>query len=171
VNNLIAGLVEQAKPLLEERNQTFAVKMPAPGGTDSLPPVPTEGEDLKNAVRCLLNNAIRATPPGGNVEIHADLQEDEDGQAHILIRFVDQGGGISLSDQEAVFSPRDRNHRAAIPGLGEDPAEMAAAKSTLEFNGARIWMESEPGRGCTFSILLPVTQDAIRLPDREGTAL
>ena len=160
MNGFLAGIVAQARPQLEERGQTLTLQIPA-----YLPPATTVGDNLEKAIACLLNNAVLATPQGGEVAIHADLQEDEDGQAYILIQFVDQGGGISPNDQKSVFSPKVSAHRANIPGLGEEPSNMAAARSIIEIEGGRIWMECEPGRGCTYSLLLPVAQGALLLAD------
>src|SRR5438309_1695514 len=106
---------------------------------------------IKQVLLNLLSNALKFTPAGGRVELKAALA---DGAVEISI--MDTGIGIAREDQEAIFeefrqvgAKASRKHEGT--GLG-----LTLAKKFVELHGGRIWVESEAGKGSTFSFRLPV---------------
>jgi two-component system NtrC family sensor kinase len=105
---------------------------------------------LRQVVGNLLSNAIKYTPPGGHVTVEA-----LEGEGHVKISVTDDGIGIPLVDQPYVFDKFfrvDTPETAHIPGTG---LGLSIVKSVVEKHGGRVWVESMPGEGSTFTVLLP----------------
>ena len=98
----------------------------------------------------LLSNAIKFTPDGGTVRVEAGA--DPGGEARIAV--VDTGVGIDPADHEAVFEEfrqlGDATAREAGTGLG-----LALTRRLVEAHGGRIELDSEPGLGSRFTVVLP----------------
>jgi signal transduction histidine kinase len=105
----------------------------------------------------IVGNALKFTPPQGSVTIRADASGN-----HVAIHISDTGPGIAPADIEHLFDDfwqaRRNDHRGV--GLG-----LAIAKGLVEAHGGKIWCDSAPGRGSTFSFTLPravaVTQSRV----------
>ena len=112
-------------------------------------PVRADRHRLEQVLHNLIHNALKFTPTRGDVVVQSHLTADEE----VTITVADTGCGIPPGHQEKVFL---KFHRAPSPvqegvGLG-----LAITKSLVELHGGRIWVESEPGRGCKFFFTLPV---------------
>jgi two-component system OmpR family sensor kinase/two-component system sensor histidine kinase BaeS len=120
---------------------------------DELPAVSADPDRIAQVLRNLLVNALRHTPAGGSVSVHATPLEGE-----VEITVADTGEGIAAEDLHRVFDrfwksdlSRARDDRWGNgSGLG-----LSIAKSLVEAHGGRIWAESEPGAGSTFHFTLP----------------
>ena len=101
----------------------------------------------------LLTNAIKYTLEGGQIQVILKSEGK-----YLMLRVVDSGIGIPLEDQPRVF---DRFYRvqskdtAEISGTG---LGLSIVKSVVEKHGGRVWVESEPGKGSAFTVLLPAQQ-------------
>lgn len=82
----------------------------------------------------------------------------ENGQEFILLQVRDSGGGIAEEDLPRVFTRLYRAENVLIQGVGDTGVGLSLAKTLTEANGGRIWVQSEPGVGATFSVLLPVAR-------------
>jgi signal transduction histidine kinase len=105
---------------------------------------------IKQILLNLLSNAVKFTPEGGRIGIKA---RQADGSVEISIS--DTGIGISPEDQAKIFEEfrqvgGDYAHKREGTGLG-----LTLAKKFVELHGGRIWVESEVGKGSTFSFTLP----------------
>ena len=99
----------------------------------------------------LLNNAVKFTPEGGRIGIDA---RKTDGAVEISVS--DTGIGIAPEDQATIFEEfrqvgGDYAHKKEGTGLG-----LTLAKKFVELHGGKIWVESEVGKGATFSFTLPI---------------
>lgn len=110
---------------------------------------------LRQILINLLQNAIRHTPAGGRIWVGV-RGENADG-VRLWVR--DSGPGIPAEDQQKIFEPfvrlDDRSSEEsakAKEGLG---LGLAVVKRYAELHGGRAWVESTPGRGSTFYVLLP----------------
>jgi two-component system phosphate regulon sensor histidine kinase PhoR len=116
--------------------------------TSSSPlPIIGDGERLERALGNLVANAIKFTPPGGNVTVAADA---EDG--HIAISVTDTGIGIEPEQQARVFErfyKADRGRGAGGTGLG-----LAIVKHIALAHEGNVSVESRPGHGSTFTMRL-----------------
>ena len=100
----------------------------------------------------LLSNAVKFTPEGGKISLSASLN---DGMAEISV--ADTGVGIAPEDQEAIFEEfrqvgSDYARKREGTGLG-----LALARRLVARHGGKLWVESEPGKGSTFTFTLPVS--------------
>jgi len=99
----------------------------------------------------LLGNAVRHSPQGGTVTITFD-RTDGFARAHV----ADQGPGIAAEDQPRIFEEfrqvgTDYAHKSEGTGLG-----LTLAKKFIELHGGKIWVDSEVGKGSTFTFTLPL---------------
>jgi signal transduction histidine kinase len=106
---------------------------------------------IKQVLLNLLSNAVKFTPEGGRISLKASRT---DGAVEIAV--TDTGIGIAPEDQAAIFEEfrqvgTDETRKQEGTGLG-----LTLAKKFIELHGGRIWVESELGRGSTFTFTLPV---------------
>ncbi|MBI5202779.1 MAG: GAF domain-containing sensor histidine kinase [Elusimicrobia bacterium] len=132
------------------RSIEFRVEFP-----EGLPNVRGDARWLRQVIDNLVSNAIKFTPPGGQVSVSGKDRGDA-----VEVTVADTGVGISTEDQQHVFEKfyRARN-RASInaPGTG---LGLAIAKAVVGKHEGKIWFESEAGRGSKFHVLLPAAQRA-----------
>src|SRR6478672_1090900 len=117
-----------------------------------LPSVRGDGARLGQVVVNLVHNAVKFSPDGGDVVIRARAVGDE-----VVTSIEDHGVGIPRAAQDRVFERFYKVDRARLraeagggTGLG-----LAISRHVVEQHGGRIWVESEEGRGSTFSFALP----------------
>ncbi len=119
---------------------------------DIEPDIEYEGDEekLKQAIRILVDNAIKYTPSGGTVDLIL-----KDGLRSVSISVQDTGVGLSPEDQKKIFSrfyrvDDARNRESGGFGLGLNIADM-----TVKHHGGKIKLQSVPDEGSTFTIVLP----------------
>jgi len=118
---------------------------------DGLPEVAGDKYRLEQVLINLLSNALKFTEDG-YIRCRAWMIDDE-----ILISVKDTGGGISERDQERVFE-KFRQIGTASKGKSRGTGlGLPICKEIVNRHGGRIWVESELGKGSTFSFTLPVT--------------
>ncbi len=119
---------------------------------EDLPPVGGDLGLIERAVQNLLDNAIRYTGRNGNVTVRLSR-----GDSHVRIGISDDGPGILPEEIPLLF---ERGYRAAPESAaGEEERAglgLAITKRIVELHGGTLVVESEPGRGSTFSFRLPV---------------
>jgi signal transduction histidine kinase len=101
----------------------------------------------------LLGNAVRYTPRGG-VALRAAWR-DEVAQRVLVISVIDTGPGIAEDEQEVIFHPYERGRAGQEPDSGGSGLGLAIVDRLVEELGLRVEVESRPGRGSTFHLLLP----------------
>ena len=146
---------EVAEPLADEAGKDVRVE------TDLAPGLPVAMLDARAIHRCLLNlvaNAIDALPDeGGLVRLTTALDQDE---GVLRVAVCDNGRGIEPDLLPTMFDVFVSTKGSRGTGLG-----LAVCKKLVEEHGGRIEVESTPGQGSTFTLVLPVTP-----PDPRHTA-
>ena len=99
----------------------------------------------------LLDNAAKYSPEGSVVRAFA---KSKDGM--IVVSVSDQGEGISPDDQARLFTSFERLGRDSAGTTGGTGLGLVVAKRLVEAHGGRLWVESDPGKGSTFSFTLPM---------------
>ncbi len=105
---------------------------------------------LEQAVVNLLDNAVKYSEPGKSVWVEMDKTEKD-----VLIRVRDEGCGIEKQYQERLFERFYRVDKARSRKLGGTGLGLAIVKHIMEAHGGRVSVESQPGRGSTFTLHLP----------------
>ncbi len=105
---------------------------------------------LGSAVWNLLDNAVKYSP--GGQKIWVDVRK-EGGRAAIRVR--DQGPGIPVSEQKRIFEKFTRGEAARRSGIEGTGVGLAMVHRIMTAHGGEVRLESEPGRGSTFTLLLP----------------
>ncbi|OIO03910.1 MAG: hypothetical protein AUJ51_02915 [Elusimicrobia bacterium CG1_02_56_21] len=120
------------------------------------PGVPFVYADRRRTVQVLINlisNAIKFTPQGGSIEVSADAGKDTlDGFVFFSVK--DNGCGIKKEDQGKIFEKFVQvasGEKVGGTGLG-----LSITKAMVVMQGGRLTLESEPGRGTTFRVGMPV---------------
>ncbi len=110
-----------------------------------------DAQRLEQVLLNLLSNAVRHTPARGTVTVRA-WKEDE--SVHVQVR--DTGPGIAPEDIPHVFERFWRGDKSRTRGTGGTGLGLAIARNWVEAHGGRIWVESQPGRGATFTFVIPL---------------
>jgi signal transduction histidine kinase len=148
VGGLVHEVLETVKPMAAEKPVLLEVKVSEPSVL-----VWADRDKVTQVLMNLVGNAIKFTPPQGRVTVSASKDNAEWAQVSIN----DSGPGISAEECQKIFQKfyqvsEDGGPKPKGTGLG-----LAISKALVELHGGKIWVESEPGRGSTFSFTLPVS--------------
>jgi PAS domain S-box-containing protein len=140
---VISEATVMLEPLIAEKSLTLREDLP-----EHLPRANVDARRVVQVLENLVSNAVKHTPPGGEIEIHA---ESMNGEVRIVVR--DTGSGIPAEHLPHLFDRfwQARDARRGGAGLG-----LAIAKGIVEAHGGRIWVESSLGAGSTFGFSLPI---------------
>ena len=144
LGKLVADCVEASAPLAATREIDLGCSV------DGEPVVDGDLRRLGQVVDNLLSNALKFTPAGGTVHVHAARND-----GYATVEVADTGMGIPAEDHEALFGRFFRTERAqteAIAGVG---LGLSITKSIVEAHGGRITFTSAVGTGTTFVVELP----------------
>jgi PAS domain S-box-containing protein len=153
---LAEEIAEHLKPLAAEKFIRIEVAAPDPGIT-----VWADRDKVIQVLMNLIGNAFKFTPHNGKVTVAVAKHENE----WVQISVADTGPGILPEESGKIFAKfyqiadADKD-KPKGSGLG-----LAISKALIEMHGGRIWVESEMGKGSTFSFTLPAQQPVkIELP-------
>jgi len=153
IEHVIGALCDMARPLTERKNIDLEAQT-GPG----LPRLHQDQGKVQQILNNLLSNAIKFTPEGGRIVISA--QADASGD-YLLLSVADTGVGIAEEDRVAIFE-KFRQGQSVLPagdaltreysgtGLG-----LSIVKELCKLLGGEISLESELGKGSTFTVRLP----------------
>ncbi len=116
------------------------------------PKINADQERLNQIMHNLLSNAIRHTSDGGNIIV--SLQKNQEKGAIVSIQ--DTGYGIPAEDLEHIFERFYRVDRSRSRNTGGTGLGLAIVKQLVELHGGEVWVESQIGKGSTFSFSLPI---------------
>jgi two-component system phosphate regulon sensor histidine kinase PhoR len=105
---------------------------------------------LRQVVNNLVGNALKYTPAGGQISVIAR----EDGE-FLFLQVRDTGIGIALDDQRHIFDKFYRVRSDATERINGSGLGLSIVKAIVEKHNGRVWVESEPGAGSTFTVVLP----------------
>ena len=113
--------------------------------------IEADGVKINIALSNLVKNALQYTNPGGTVHVNV-----EDDSGYVKVTVGDNGVGIPPRDLSKVFDRFFQVEEHLTRKHGGMGLGLAVAKSMIELHGGRIWVESEAGKGSTFTFLLPI---------------
>jgi signal transduction histidine kinase len=141
VKELIDSILQGIRPLFQERGLSVEVVHEMPFS------VKTDPEKLEIILRNIINNALKHTG-GGSVTVDYGIADP--GTENFFVSVKDTGGGIEEKDLQLVFNRFYRGEGSTGIGLG-----LAIARELAEVMGGTVTVESVPGRGSTFTVILP----------------
>jgi two-component system, OmpR family, phosphate regulon sensor histidine kinase PhoR len=146
----VAGLaqeVAEAMGLQLEHGVTLRVES-APNG---LPGVDVDPTKLRRVLLNLLENAIKYSPEGGPVVLRVEAEG-----GRLRLRVHDEGLGIPRGEHERIFEKFYRADPQLARGVGGTGLGLYICRELVQRMGGEIEVESEPGKGSTFTVELPV---------------
>jgi signal transduction histidine kinase/CHASE3 domain sensor protein/CheY-like chemotaxis protein len=114
---------------------------------------------LKQILFNLISNAVKFTPTGGSVDVHAVRDSD-----FIEITVTDSGMGIKEEDIPKLFQPFIQLESVYTKEFEGTGLGLALNRQLVELHGGRIWVESHIGTGSRFSFTIPLFQNANTVP-------
>jgi signal transduction histidine kinase len=145
LRELVRSAATTIRPKLEAKGISLLVE---------LPPQPLEAEidpdRIGQVLANLLSNAERHTPEGGRITLRLSRQ---DGEAWVSVS--DTGPGVAEEDLPYLFERFWRGDKSRARTSGGTGLGLAIAKQLIEAHGGRIWAESQPDEGATFTFSLP----------------
>ena len=148
--NDIAEIIKEVHETMafpvKNKNIDFSYKL-----DDNLPKIKCDHDKITQVLTNLIGNAVKFTPENGRISIHARLQDDD-----LAISIKDTGLGIPKESLSKIFEQFYRVQRPGkeIKGTG---LGLAIVNKIIMLHGGRIEVESEPGKGSTFTVFLPLT--------------
>ena len=115
--------------------------------------VDSDEDALSRAVRNLLDNAVKYSPDHRAVEVGLS---SGDGSVRIVVR--DHGMGIPVHERGTIFGKFQRGEQARLHGIKGTGIGLAMVDEIVRAHHGRVEVESEPGHGSTFTIVLPATE-------------
>jgi len=153
LRSMIHSCIGELEPMAKDKNLKIVQRLPR-----DLEKILAHWDSMHSLVINLLENAIKFTPPSGEIEISA---QQTDGQA--IIHFKDSGPGISREDQAKLFKRFWQGEAgkkySSGTGLG-----LYICRQIVTFHKGSIECVSKPGSGTTFTVTLPKRQ----MPENDG---
>jgi signal transduction histidine kinase len=141
LDDCAAMIMDQAK----KRQVSLRIDVPAPA-----PVVLSDVRRLKQVLMNLLTNAINYNRPGGRVDAEVNVRGKE-----LQIRVRDTGPGMTTDQLSQLFTPFNRLGREQERGQGGTGLGLVIAKQLVEALGGRISVDSTPGEGSEFCVVVP----------------
>ena len=145
IDSVLSAVLELMKPLANQKLVRFEVQVP-----DRLPPVHADREELIRLFNNLVSNAIKYNKQDGRVWITSE----QDGP-YVKISIADTGIGISKEALNQLFSEFFREKRPETRLIKGTGLGLSIVKSIVDFYHGRIEVESELGKGSSFTVWLP----------------
>ena len=147
VSPLLGAVVDSSQNAAQQKSISLTADVPA-----SLPSIGAVRNRLQQMFVVLVENAVKYTPEGGKVFVHAAVEGDR-----VVVRVRDTGIGIPPEAREHIFeefyrAPNAKQHERVGTGLG-----LSIAHKIAERLGGSIMFESAAGKGTTFTVSLPVS--------------
>jgi signal transduction histidine kinase len=148
LSGLLHEVVEALRPVAAEKVIALEATIREPSIL-----VWADRDKINQVLTNLIGNAIKFTPVHGRVTVSAS----RNGGASVQVSVSDTGPGVPPDEKEKIFAKfyqiaKVNGENSKGTGLG-----LAISKALVELHGGKIWVESEPSRGSTFSFTLPVS--------------
>lgn len=150
LTSLIQEAVETVRSFVTVRGLKLMARL-----SSDLPRVRVDRIRIKQVLLNLLSNAARYTEEGS-----ITVRTTTDGH-QVFCSVTDTGPGIRVEDQQRLFQEFEQLGRKSDSHQGGRGLGLAISKRFVEAHGGRIWVESEPGIGSTFTFVIPVADEAI----------
>ena len=148
IHSLVDVVLSFSQSLIGGKNLQLINSVP-----DNLPLAYADEQRLEQILYNLIGNSIKFTE-SGKVEVFAKV-EQKNNQQQLTITISDTGIGISPEKQEKIFESFQQADGSISREYGGTGLGLAVTKQLVELHGGKIWVESEVGKGSSFSLTLP----------------
>jgi NtrC-family two-component system sensor histidine kinase KinB len=143
---LVGEAIEPLRLQVESRGIRLEVDAPP-----DLPHVSVDRGQIERVITNLVSNAMRATADGGSITVTAARRSDE-----VAVSVTDTGSGIPREYLATIFEPFVQVPHATAGGAG---LGLTISRRIVEGHGGRLSVQSEPGRGSTFTFTIPLASE------------
>ena len=147
VGELVATVVAAARWMVGTKALRVETEV-----AENLPTVESDARALKQVLLNLLSNAAKFTEEGGLIVVRARRE----GEGAVRLEVVDSGIGIAAGDQARIWEEFRQLDGSAERQFGGVGLGLAVVRRLTEAVGARVDLKSEPGKGSTFGVVVPV---------------
>jgi len=147
VNTIVEDAVRFFTPEIQDRDIVVKQEL-----RSDLPLLQLDRDQMKQAFYNVIKNSLEAMKRHGTLGIYTDMDD-----THVLIRFVDTGGGMSAENMSRIFEPYFTTKPAGT-GLG-----LLIVRRIVREHGGELSIESDKGKGLTLTIRLPYIEKRIRM--------
>ena len=148
MGEVVHAVVSAVESLAAEKKLALKATVPA-----DLPPARGDEGRITQVLLNLTGNAIKFTDEG-EVSIEARTSDGA-----FVISVSDTGPGISEADQQTIFEEFRQADSSSTRKKGGTGLGLSISRRIVELHGGRLWVESTPGHGSTFSFTLPIRMD------------
>ena len=146
IKEMFESVVTDMKLVAEEKRHRLSLEV-----LGDIPMVECDGDKITQVLTNLLQNAIKFTPDGGKISV--TLQNGD--SKEILVKVSDNGIGIAEEEHENIFKQFYEVGSYLQHGTGGTGLGLSIAKGIIEAHDGKIWVESTPEEGSTFSFMIP----------------
>jgi len=151
LRHVIDDVVQRMRPYAEDGGQDLVWRPPVSSLWVRCNP-PRIAQALEN----LVSNAIKYSSPGERVIVTGS--EDE---GHVVVSVSDEGIGIPREEQPRIFDRFYRGKSEEVAGIRGTGLGLSIVRAVVDKHGGRVWVESQPGAGSTFTFVLPALDGQI----------
>ncbi|HWQ15250.1 MAG TPA: GAF domain-containing protein [Roseiflexaceae bacterium] len=149
IEHVLQDVLQTLRAEIDRKQLVVALEL-----TPGIPPIVADPRRLTQVVMNLISNAVKYTYPKGRVALRASLNP----AGLLQVDVEDNGVGISPEQQQHLFRRFYRADNPLRDEAGGTGLGLSIAKSLVELHGGEMWVESEIGKGSTFSFIVPTTQ-------------
>jgi PAS domain S-box-containing protein len=164
--SLLHDMHRAMEPLAAAKAQRFVVDL-----SEDLPLLTADRAKVKQILYNLLSNAIKFTKEGGEVRLRAAMAKADDGSELVQVAVSDTGIGVSAQDLKRIFTEFEQVDSSYVRQQEGTGLGLALTRRLVEAHGGRIWVESIPDQGSTFTFVLPTTLPTSSLEPWRPTSL
>ena len=143
---IAVGAVEQLRPEADRKRIDLVLSL-----ASDIPPLAVDPTRMAQLLGNLLSNAVKFTPDGGKVEVTLGTEGDQ-----AVLAVADSGIGIPAADRERIFDRFFRTALATQQAIQGTGLGLAITKAIVEAHNGTIAVDSDEGRGSTFTVRLPL---------------
>ena len=162
VMEVLGELLGIIRPLAHERNIEIESK-----SVPASPKLRADKAKFKQIILNILSNAVKFNVQGGRIKVDWEITEEPSGmnvERFIVFRVSDTGIGIKGEDKGVLFKEFEQIDSSITREYGGTGLGLVLTKRLVELHHGTIWVDSEPGKGSTFSVKFPQGTDEIDMP-------
>ncbi|HNY36200.1 MAG TPA: ATP-binding protein [Candidatus Pacearchaeota archaeon] len=147
LEEIISTVIDSSQELLKMKKMKIIFDRPK----EILPQVYVDREKMELVVQNLLENAVKYTPEGGEINISLEKKNDE-----VIFKIKDTGVGIPEAQKERIFTKFFRGDNVIRMETEGSGLGLYTTKNIIDAHKGKIWFDSKEGEGTTFTFTIPV---------------